>query len=99
MRSVVRLGHSLSDAHSFGPLNLEPVYGYHITRVSDCILHHVSSHHMTLLLRSPCVSRGISSVQKLDDRQIRHPIWVRLKHLLCDFLGGVLGLLPVGFLM
>ena len=30
-----------------------------------------------------------------DDRQITHLIGVRLEHLLYDFLGGVLGLLPV----
>ena len=29
---------------------------------------------------------------RLDDRQITHLICVRLKHLLYDFLGGVLGL-------
>ena len=34
----------------------------------------------------------------LDDRQITHLIRVRLKLLLYDFLGGVLGLLPVKFL-
>ena len=34
----------------------------------------------------------------LDDRQITHLICVRLKHLQNDFLGGVLGLLPVVFL-
>ena len=34
---------------------------------------------------------------KLDDRQITHLICVRLKHLLYDFLGGVLGPLPVVF--
>ena len=34
----------------------------------------------------------------LDDRQMTHLICVRLKHLLYDFLGGVLGLLPVVFL-
>ena len=33
----------------------------------------------------------------LDDRQIAHLICVRLKHLLYDSLGGVLGLLPVVF--
>ena len=33
----------------------------------------------------------------LDDRQITHLICVRLRHLLYDFLGGVLGLLPVVF--
>ena len=38
-------------------------------------------------------------VQKcLDDRQITHLICVRLKLLLYDSLGGVLGLLPVVFL-
>ena len=31
----------------------------------------------------------------VDDRQITHLICVRLKHLLYDFGGGVLGLLPV----
>ena len=31
----------------------------------------------------------------LDDRQITHLICARPKHLLYDFLGGVLGLLPV----
>ena len=35
----------------------------------------------------------------LDDRQITHLICVRLKYLLYDFLGGVLGLLPVVFLI
>ena len=30
---------------------------------------------------------------KVDDRQITHLICVRLKHLLYDFLGGILGLL------
>ena len=44
---MVRLGHSLSDALDFGPLNPEPVYGCRITRVSDDILHRVSSRHMT----------------------------------------------------
>ena len=34
----------------------------------------------------------------LDDRQTTHLICVRLKHLLYDFFGGVLGLLPVVFL-
>ena len=34
----------------------------------------------------------------LDDRQITHLIGVRLKDLLYDFLGVVLGLLPVVFL-
>ena len=34
----------------------------------------------------------------LDNRQITHLICVRLKHLLYDLLGGVLGLLPVLFL-
>ena len=36
---------------------------------------------------------------EIDDRQITHLICVRLKHLLYDFLGGVLGLLPVVFLV
>ena len=35
----------------------------------------------------------------LGDRQITHLICVRLKHLLCDFLGGGLGLLPIVFLL
>ena len=35
---------------------------------------------------------------QLEDRQITHLICVRLKHVLYDFLGGVLGLLPVVFL-
>ena len=35
----------------------------------------------------------------LDDRQITHLIRVHLKHLLYDFLGGVLGLLPAVFLI
>ena len=35
----------------------------------------------------------------LDDRQITHLTCVRLKHLLYDFLGGVVGLLPVIFLI
>ena len=30
---------------------------------------------------------------KIDDRQITHLISVRLRHLLYDFLGGVVGLL------
>ena len=34
-----------------------------------------------------------SSLQPLDDCQITHLICVRLRHLLYDFLGGVLGLL------
>ena len=34
----------------------------------------------------------------VDDRQITHLICVRLKHLLYDFLGGVLGP-PVVFLI
>ena len=33
--------------------------------------------------------------QPLDDRQITHLICVRLRHLLYDFLGGVLRLLPL----
>ena len=33
----------------------------------------------------------------LDDPQITHLICVRLKHLLYDFLGGILGLLPIVF--
>ena len=37
-------------------------------------------------------------VTPIDERQIRHLVCVRLKHLLYDFLGGVLGLLPVVFL-
>ena len=37
-------------------------------------------------------SPDLISVQ-LDDRQITHPICVRLKHLLYDFFRGVLGLL------
>ena len=32
---------------------------------------------------------------RIDDRQITHLICVHLKHVLYDFLGGVLGLLPV----
>ena len=36
---------------------------------------------------------------QLEDRQITHLICVRLKHLLEDFSGGVLGLLPVVFLL
>ena len=79
MRSGSSLGCSLSDAHAFGPLNLEPVYSCRITRVSDCILHHVNSHHMTLL-RSPCGSR-------------RELCWakekVRIEHILsARLLGG-----------
>ena len=35
---------------------------------------------------------------RLDDRQITHLICARLKYDLYDFLGGVLGLLPVLFL-
>ena len=35
----------------------------------------------------------------IDDRQITHLICVRLKLLLYDFLGGVLGLLRVVFLI
>ena len=38
------------------------------------------------------------TITLLDDRQITHLIGVRLKHLLYDFLGGVLGLFPVVFL-
>ena len=34
----------------------------------------------------------------IDDCQITHLISVRLKYFLCDFLGGVWGLLPVVFL-
>ena len=37
--------------------------------------------------------------QELDNHQITHLICVRLKLLLYDFLGGVLGLLPVVFLI
>ena len=49
---------------------------------------------------SPANSKGISAARSkpfatFDDRQITHLICVRLKHLLYDFLGGVLGLLPV----
>ena len=47
------------------------------------------------LLKNP----GEGLQQTLDDRQITHLICVRLKHLLYDFLGGVLGLLPVVFLV
>ena len=36
---------------------------------------------------------------KIDDGQITQLICVRLRHLLYDFLGGVLGLLPVVFLI
>ena len=39
-----------------------------------------------------CLRRG-GVRSKLDDRQITHLICVCLKHLLYDFLGGVLGLL------
>ena len=35
----------------------------------------------------------------LGDRQITHLICVRLKHLLYDLLGGVLGLVPVVFFL
>ena len=35
----------------------------------------------------------------VDDRQITHLICVRLKHLLYDFFGGVLGLLPAVFVI
>ena len=35
----------------------------------------------------------------LDDRQITHIIRICLKNLLHDFLGGVLGLLPIVFLI
>ena len=44
------------------------------------------------------VKIAVRSKFYLDDRQITHLICVRLKHLLYDFLGGVLGLLPVVFL-
>ena len=44
-------------------------------------------------------SWGRGGAHALDDRQITHLICVRLKHLLHDFLGGVLGLLPVVSLM
>ena len=37
-------------------------------------------------------------LDRVDDHQITHLIDVRLKRLLCDFFGGVLGLLPVVFL-
>ena len=45
MRSVVRLGHSLSDAHAFGPLSLEPVSGYmryvlQTLVVPSCVIPH-----------------------------------------------------------
>ena len=43
--------------------------------------------------------KGVKSESVLDDRQITHLICVCLKHLLKDFLGGVLGLLPVVFLI
>ena len=41
---------------------------------------------------------GNIHVLSSDDRQITHLICVSLKHLLYDFVGGVLGLLPVVFL-
>ena len=37
------------------------------------------------------VLRNAKNTYILDDRQITHLICVRLKHLLCDFLGGFLG--------
>ena len=37
----------------------------------------------------------VTTLIELDDRQITH---LRLRHLLYDFLGGVLGLLPLVFL-
>ena len=40
-------------------------------------------------------NRGGTRVAPVDDRQITHPINVRLKHLLYDFWGVILGLLPV----
>ena len=40
-----------------------------------------------------------ASVRNLDDRQITHLICVRLNHLLYDFWGGVLGLVPDVFLI
>ena len=50
------------------------------------------------------VSRNLALVAQrkkvpLDDRQITHLICVCLKHLLCDLLGGVSGLLLVVFLI
>ena len=53
-----------------------------------------------MLEKSPDVCEfSLLFLGKLDDRQITHLICVRLKHLLYDFLGGVLCLLPVVFLM
>ena len=51
-----------------------------------------------------CTRRGPECLHNnsetiLDDRQITHLICVCLKLLLSDFLGGVLGLLPVVFLL
>ena len=45
-----------------------------------------------------CWCTKIASFESLDDRQTTHLICVCLKHLLHDFLWGVLGLLPVVFL-
>ena len=46
-------------------------------------------------VRPKTSSLGWIFVLILDDRQITHLSCVRLRHLLYDFLGGVLGLLPV----
>ena len=46
------------------------------------------------IAKSPVVGHNFSvELPQLDDRQITHLVCVRLRHLLYDFLGGVLGLL------
>ena len=81
MRSVVRLRHSLSAAHAFGPLNLEPVSGY--TRYAlhkglrQCTfrISHVS-YHMTELATEIAknlaseISRGRWGAKKRLSHQI-----------------------------
>ena len=41
----------------------------------------------------------METTHRLDDSQIAHLICVRLKHLLYDFWAGVVGLLPVVFVI
>ena len=43
-------------------------------------------------------NRKVGKTERIDDRRITHLVCVRLKHLLYDFWGGVLGLLLVVFL-
>ena len=58
-----------------------------------------------MFLRPFCADRGdqqgcgdVVFAAEIDARQITHLNCVRLRHFLYDFLGGVLGLLPVVFL-